>query len=147
MGERTLWERLGEAKLLVSKDKDRHTKKLSIGGRHTSVIHLRLSLLLGATGTTGTEAEDGPGDPAPGEVFPKSVPDPVAATGTANGNKPPAGGPARPPNGAVPDAPVPPIHKEAAARTSGVGAGAHAKPDGFTQHVVRLFESRGYHDD
>jgi hypothetical protein len=147
IGERSLWERLDEAKLLVSKDPDRSTKKTRIGTRIHSLLHIRLSLLLGSTGTTGTEEENGLGDGQRGDLFPFSVPDPAVRSGTANGNKPALAVAPGPEGVGVPDVPVPGDHETPAANgsTSGI-AGAHANPGTLEQKLKDLFNAREVHD-
>jgi hypothetical protein len=146
IGERALSDRLDEARLLVSKDRGRRTKKMSIRGRHTNVLHLRLSVLLGATGTTGTEEENPAGNAPEGAVFPLSVPDPVALAGTANGNNGAWPGPAGPSGAAVPVVPAPGVHTQGAAPNHDGGGGAREKMDAFTMHVADLFDATEYDD-
>jgi hypothetical protein len=119
LGERSLWKLLNDEGLITSHDEGRHTRKIRIGPSTQNLLHLHLSLLLGESGTTGTDPDGGPGGRKDGDLFPMSVPDPRLETpgsGTQNGNTWASGGARGQDESHVPDVPDPVVGDEARGR-------------------------------
>jgi hypothetical protein len=127
IGDRSLWKALSEAGLLAGQDPDRNTHSVRLVGKTHKTVHLRLGVLCGESGTSGTRS------PTPaheaiagveGSVDPHDCSRSAWAPGTDNGNT------AAPAPGEVADVPdVPDVEQGGGTSCTGTVCGAPAARD------------------
>jgi hypothetical protein len=108
IGERTLQKRLAERGLLVTRDPDHYTRKVSIGRIRPRVLHLRSAILTSTSGAFGAVGAEARVDTADASFGPENGPDPADRTiGAGNGAADAPEGSAGPSRPECPDSPDP----------------------------------------